>query len=137
MSPATAERLLQWLLVACGSILLVALIPMVMPTDWMASMNDRLGLEPFHRSPLMSYLTRSLSGLYGLLGALALYVSRHVRSYLGMIRFAGFLTVAFGFVLLGIDLQAGLPASWTWSEAPVTFAIGVAFIWLATKARAP
>ncbi len=135
MSPTTAERVLRWLLVAGGVVMLVALIPMVMPTDWMEAVNDELGLGPFHRSPLMSYLTRSLSAVYSLLGALALYVSRDVRYYLGLIGLAGWLTIVLAFVLLGIDLAAGMPPSWTWSEAPPTLALGVVIVWLTRVAK--
>ena len=42
---------------------MLAVVPMVMPTDWMAAINDRLGLVPLPRSPLTEYLTRSLSAV--------------------------------------------------------------------------
>ena len=128
-----AERVLTWLLRFLGALTLSAVVPMVMPTDWMAAVNDALGLEPLPRTPLTEYLTRSLSAVYALFGALTLFAARDVRHYAEFIRFAGWLTVLLGVFFLALDPWAGLPASWAWSEGPLTVVLGVVLIRLAGR----
>jgi hypothetical protein len=135
MRAHNAERMLTWLLRFLGGLTLLALFPMVMPTDWMSAANDWLGLEPLHRSPLTEYLTRSLSAIYALVGALTLYVSLEVRRYLGFVAFAGKLTVLLGLVFSALDAWAGLPGAWSWSEGPLTVALGMLMFWLARRVR--
>ncbi len=133
MEAKKAERVLIWLLRALGVLTLSALIPMVVPTDWLAAANDSLGLEPLHRSPLTEYLTRSLCAVYALFGALTLFVSRDVRRYATFVAFAGKLTVLLGIFLFVLDLWAGMPASWTWGEGPPTLVVGVVLYRLARR----
>ena len=134
MKPNTAAKTLSWLLIIMGGLALLAVVPMVMPTAWMEAVNDSMGLGPFHRSPLVEYLTRSLSAVYALFGTLILYVGLNVRRYLPLIVVIGWLTVALGAALTGIDFAVGMPASWSWSEGPPTIVIGWVFVWLARRA---
>lgn len=134
VTPRGAERVLVWLLRGLGVLTLSALVPMLMPTDWMAAANDALGLEPFHRSPLTEYLTRSLSAVYALFGALALFVAREPRPYLGLVAFAGKLTVLLGVFFTALDFWAGLPPAWSWGEGPPTIGLGFLMLWLARRA---
>ena len=90
---------------------------MVMPTDSMADVNDWLGLEPLHRSPLTEYLTRSLSAIYALFGALTIYVSRDVRHHAGFVAFAGILVVLLGIFFTALDFWAGMPLGGARSKA--------------------
>ncbi len=136
MTAARAATVLTWLLRLSGALALSAVVPMLMPTDWMAAANDRLGLEPLHRSPLTEYLTRSLSAVYTLFGALAIYVTLDLRRYLALVAFMGRLTVALGIFLTGLDFWAGLPAAWSWGEGPPTVVLGIVMVWLAARAGA-
>ena len=134
MKPNTAAKTLSWLLILMGGLAMLAVVPIVMPTAWMEAVNDSMGLGPFHRSPLMEYLTRSLSAIYALLGTLILYLGLNVRRYLPLIVVVGWLTVALGVTLTGIDFAVGMPASWSWGEGPPTIVIGWVFVWLARRA---
>jgi len=134
MKPNTAAKVLSWLLILMGGLALLAIVPMVMPVGWMEAVNDSMGLGPFHRSPLMGYLTRSLSAVYALFGALTLYLGLNARRYLPLIVVVGWLTVAFGVALTGIDFAVGMPASWSWGEGPPTIVIGWVFVRLARRA---
>jgi hypothetical protein len=129
--PPRAERALVWLLRILGGVTLCALVPAVMPTNWMERVNDWLGLGPFPRAPLTEYLTRSLSLLYALLGAFVLYVSTDVPRYRELIVFIGWLTIVLGSGLTVLDFAIGMPASWSWTEGPPTILCGAAFIHLA------
>lgn len=124
-----------WYLRILAAVTLAALVPMVMPTDWMAAANDWLGLEPLHRSPLTEYLTRSLSAVYALFGALTLFISRDVRRYAAFIGFAGKLTMVLGVFFTVLDLWAGLPPAWAWAEGPPTVALGFVMLWLARRVQ--
>ncbi len=134
LASRTAERLLVGILYLMGGMASCAVFAIVMPTSWMAAVNDWLGLGPFHRSPLVEYLTRSLSALYALLGAFTLYLARNARRHLALIVVVGRLTIALGLALTAIDFAVGMPAHWSWTEGPPTVLIGWAFIFLARRA---
>ena len=137
MRSSTAAKLLSWLMILVGGMAMLAVVAVIMPTAWMEAANDSIGLGPFHSSPLMEYLTRSLSLLYALFGILTVYLGLNVRRYPSLIRLVGWLTIVLGVGLTGIDFAAGMPASWSWSEGPPTIAIGLAILWLVRRAGAP
>ena len=101
----------------------------------MAAVADWLGVGPLHRSPLTEYLTRSLSTMYGVLGVLHLYLARDVLRYLDLIVVIGWLTVVTGAIVTVVDFAAGMPLFWSWSGGPPTVLAGLAYVWLARKAR--
>jgi hypothetical protein len=118
-----------------GGMMSVAFLAVVMPTSAMASIADWLGVGPLHRSPLIEYLTRSLSAMYGVLGILHLYLARDVVRYLDVIIVIGWLTVLAGVIQTVVDFGAGMPPFWSWSEGPPTVLVGLAYICLARRAR--
>ena len=113
----------------------VAFVAVVMPTSSMVAIADWLEVGPLQRSPLTEYLTRSLSTMYGVLGVLHLYLARDVVRYLDVIVVIGWLTVLAGAMVTMIDFAAGMPPFWSWSEGPPTVLVGLAYIWLARRAR--
>lgn len=124
------EWLLAWLLRLSGMMLLLAFFAVFLPTDWMAAIHARLGLGEMPRTPLVEYLTRSLSALYAVHGGLMLYVSTDVRRHRGVIRYLGATACAFGLATFAIDLYAPMPWYWTVAEGPPTAAAGAATLWL-------
>ncbi len=133
MSPSTAEKSLKWLLLLMGATACLAFIAVFIPTDWMETANDAIGLGAFPRTPLTEYLTRSLSTVYGFLGVLTFFLGLNVRRYLDLIVLVGWMTMVLGALLTGIDLWAGLPSSWIWGEGPPTVLIGAALLFLARR----
>jgi hypothetical protein len=131
----TARRILAWLLYVLGGMMSVAFLFVVTPTSAMASIADWLGVGPLHRSPLTEYLTRSLSMMYGVLGVLHVYIARDVVRYLDLIIVIGWLTVLAGAIVTVVDFGAGMPTMWSWSEGPPTVLAGLAYVWLARRAR--
>ncbi len=113
----------------------VAFLAVIMPSSAMATIADWLGVGPLHRSPLTEYLTRSLSTMYGVLGVLHLYLARDVVRYLDLIVVIGWLTVLAGAIVTVVDFAAGMPLLWSWSEGPPTVLAGLAYVWLARRAR--
>ena len=105
--------------------MLLAFGAVFMPTEWMAASHRWLGLGEFPASPLVNYLTRSASVLYGIHGGLYLVVAQDVRRYAGVLAYLAAMNIVFGLLMLGIDLQAGMPWYWTASEGPSVLAFGV------------
>ncbi len=120
----SAERWLAILLRIAGGVMLLAFGAVVMPAEWMAANHRWLGLGEFPASPLVDYLTRSASVLYGIHGGLYLVVAGDVRRYAGVLAYLAATAVLFGVLMLGIDLHAGMPWYWTFSEGPSVLAFG-------------
>jgi hypothetical protein len=115
---------LVWMLRMTGSAMLCALVFVFCPFEWMAAIHRQLGLGQLPYTPLMSYLTRTLSALYASMGAILLFISFDVRRYLPLIRVLGVLALAGGAGVAILDAAAGLPLFWTVSEGPLTVALG-------------
>ena len=124
------ETILRLLIRVVGIAMLLAFPAVLMPSDWMAASHRYLGLGEFPDTPLVEYLARSASFLYGLLGALFVLVAGDLRRYAPMVHFLGVMFMALGVVVLGIDLAAGMPLYWTLGEGPPAFAVGLAMVWL-------
>jgi hypothetical protein len=113
-------------------ILLTALIPSVMPFSYMKIIHQYLGLGELPESPLIGYLTRSLSIVYAMHGAVQFFVSVDVRRYLPVVKFIAVLKVLFGLGMTGLDVAVDMPWFWSVSEGPIIFLLGCAILWLAS-----
>jgi len=113
--------------------MLSAFAAVFMPTAWMERSHRLLGLGAFPATPLVDYLTRSLSALYGIHGGLLLVVSGDVGRHARIVRYLGGMNVALGLMMLGIDLHAGMPVWWTFAEGPPVVVVGVTMLVLIRK----
>jgi hypothetical protein len=118
------------LLRLCGVVTLLAFPTMLLPADWMASTHRWLGLGEFPATPLVDYLTRSLSAMYGFHGGLMLLVSLNVRRYASMVTYLAVMYVLLGLLLLAVDIHAGLPLPWILGEGPLISAVGLLMLYL-------
>lgn len=119
---------LSWLIVVlriAGVVTLAAFPAMLLPEDWMAATHERLGLGVFPRAPVVDYLARSIAALYGFHGVLVLLVATDPVRYRAFVWYVAAMNIAFGTMLVAIDLYAGLPAYWTALEGPPIVAFGV------------
>jgi hypothetical protein len=82
------------------------------------------------------YLTRSVSALYALHGALLIIVSLDVRRYLPIVQFLGWAGVVMGVLLFGLDRTVGMPLQWANLEGPFVVAISVVILVLAGRVNA-
>ena len=115
-------------IIGCG--LMVAFIFVVIPGNQMASIHAWLGLGSLPDSPITFYLARSTSLLYGVHGALMFVCGRRIDQYLGLAPVFGWLHIALGLVMLGIDISAGMPWWWTAFEGiPIAITGGI-IVWL-------
>ena len=124
MTPA--DRVLTWLMRINAVMLLFAVVAVFFPTDLMAECNTHLGLEPFHRSPLTEYLTRSISAMYAMHGAMVLAISTDVRRYRPLIRWVYVMHLTFAVTMVGIDLYAGMPTHWIMGEGGTIGTVAIA-----------
>jgi hypothetical protein len=128
-----AESILTWLLRISGVVLLVALGAVLMPFEWMDLIHRRIGLGELPHIPIIGYLTRSVSALYALHGALLLFVARDVRRYLPLVRFLAVASGVFGVLLLGLDQAVGMPLQWTIGEGPYVTVLSGLLFWLVRR----
>lgn len=115
--------------------MLSALGAVVMPFDWMNSIHLQLSLGALPDVPIVGYLTRSISALYALHGALLIFLANDVRRYVSVVRFLAVTGAVFGTVMLGIDWAVGMPLFWTVPEGPSTVASGLLILWLTARKR--
>lgn len=127
------ERTLVWLLRGCGVVVACALPAAFLPTAWMDAIHRALGLGELPRTPLVEYLTRSLSLLYASYSPVYLLLSDDVRRYRSLILVLAVTHTAAGFLLLGLDLWAGLPLPWALTEGPVVILLGLGIIRLVRR----
>lgn len=128
---ASRERILVVVLRVGGILTGSAVFAVFLPTAWMAEIHRAIGLGEFPDTPLVQYLTRTLSGLYALHGGMLLVMSAGVRRYRPLLVYFGLATAAFGLIAWGVDVTAGLPRWWVVGEGPPVLAIGLAIAWLA------
>jgi hypothetical protein len=132
---STEERLLVLLLRFAGVVLLLAYGAVFLPAVWMAATHRWLGLGDFPAFPIVDYLTRSISILYGIKGGLYLLLSTDVKRFRPVIIYSGWAAVGFGLAMIVIDVRAGLPWTWTLSEGPFVILGGAAILILARRVQ--
>jgi hypothetical protein len=125
------ERVLVLLLRLSGGVMLLAFLAVFLPTGWMAATHRWLGLGEFPAFPLVDYLARSASALYGIHGGLAVLLSRDVRRFAPVIVYVAWAGLAFGALMIGVDLGAGMPLYWTLGEGPLIMSESALTLWLA------
>ncbi|MDX2199905.1 MAG: hypothetical protein SF069_13155 [Phycisphaerae bacterium] len=137
LTPETAARLLTILLRLIGGVMLLATLAVAMPTKWMAWTHTQIGLGDLPRGPIVEYLTRSLSALYAVHGAVLLMLAMDVRRYRAVIAGVGGLHAAFGLTTVWIDWVAGMPMWWTANEGGPVAVVGGVIFWLARQIGEP
>jgi hypothetical protein len=113
-----------------AGMMLLALPFIFIPHGWMDAIHARMGMGELPDLPIIRYLTRSASALYGFYGALLLYLSFDVDRHRQILRFLALLSIGFGFLMVGIDVAAGLPPHWTWREGPIIVVESAILLWL-------
>ncbi len=124
MAESQNQRALAIVLRVFGGLDALAILAVLMPTEWMGKAHACLGLGPLPREPIVGYLTRSASALYALHGAMILFISFDTRRYDRLITFLAAAALVHGTVMLGIDLAVGMPLLWTLGEGPAFAATG-------------
>ncbi len=124
------EQLVVWLLRIIGVVVLSALIPVFFPSALMANLHEKLGLGGFPDQPISWYFARSLSLMYFAHGVIVFSLSTNIRRYWPLIKVLGFLNLALGIFLTGIDFVCQMPWWWTVVEGPSVTIGGVMLLLL-------
>ena len=121
--------ILKWLLRAHAVMLLSAIVPIFFPYSVMNAIHEMLGLGELPYTPITEYLTRSLSLVYALHGAVCLVITFDMMKYLPLMRTIAGFHFLFGLFSTGIDLYSKLPTYWIIGEGPMIsiFAVFVYF----------
>lgn len=128
---AARDRRLLVALLRLGAIVTgCGFFAVLLPSEWMATTHRWLGLGELPRIAIVDYLTRSNAALYGFHGVLLWVVSRNPTQYHGIVRYIGWMNIAFGLTILIIDIHAGLPAYWTIAEGPSVVVLGALVLYL-------
>lgn len=127
------KRLLQVILFVTAVAQTFALVGVFMPTEWMATAHQMLGLGSFPRAPIMEYLTRSFSALFALHAGVLYYLASDLQRYRPLVRYSGWAYVVFGVLVQGAVIHGGLPMMWVISEGPGTIMLGAFIVWLERK----
>jgi hypothetical protein len=125
-----AEKALMVLLRLAGVLLLTAVVPAVMPSAWMEEIHRRLGMGELPEGPIIGYLTRSVSAMYAMHGALVLFVSSDVRRFLPVVKCLAGLTILFGIGMVALDVMVEMPPYWVLCEGPFIVVLGGVLLWL-------
>jgi len=128
-----AERVLVIMLRVSGIALLTAVVPAVMPHSWMDGIHRSMDLGELPVMPIVGYLTRSLSALYALHGALVFFVSLDVRRYLPVIKCLFLLGFLFGLGMVVLDQAVHMPTPWACCEGPLIIILCAFALWLTSK----
>lgn len=132
----TADRLLWWLMRLDACVVLCAVPCAFLPFAWMDAVHrDWLGLGPLPDSPVVRYMTGSLSLVYALHGAVVLTVTLNWVRYRPLVPTLAGLHIALGVGLLAVDLRAGLPLWWALGEGPGLVAFGCVKLYLYRRAN--
>ena len=113
--------------------MLTALVAVVMPFEWMNAIHRQVGLGELPHVPIVGYLTRSISTLYALHGALLVFMAGDVRRYLPVVRFLAVAGVVFGAMMLAIDCAVGMPLLWTIAEGPYVVLLSAVLLWFSGR----
>lgn len=135
-SDAGRDRRLKWFLRLVGVADLLAVVVVFLPTDWLARAHEAVGLGAFPQGPIVGYLARSTSLLYGIHGAMLLVLAADVGRYRSLIRWYGRVIALAGTLLIGVDIFESMPAWWTVFEGAVAVGIGVVILTLCQDGRA-
>lgn len=133
----TSRQMLVWLLRTAGAAMLCALAFVFCPFAPMAAIHRWLGLGELAYTPLLSYLIRSVSALYVIVGAVLVCVSFDPHRYRPLILLLGVAAALGGVGVTILDSVLRLPWFWTVAEGPSTVLLGVALLVLVRGMRTP
>jgi hypothetical protein len=104
----------------------------VMPSAWMDDFHIRLGLAEMPKGPVFDSTMRQVSFTYGLHGIAMWLIAADVTRYRPLVILTGIGYLVTGPVFLLIDLQNGMPWSWTMGNGGACLVIGavvLALLW--------
>ena len=106
------ERLLVWLLRLAGATEILAFIAVIMPRSWMEFSHAWLGLGEMPDGPVLIFMIRQASYIYGVHGLSLWLISTDVNRFRPFVIFNGITFLVAAPVLFLIDITSGMPLWW-------------------------
>jgi hypothetical protein len=100
----------------------------VMPRAWMEASHEWLGLGTMPDGPVINFMIRQASFVYGLHGIALWIFATDVLRYRPLVLFTGASYVLSGPVFLLIDRHTGMPWFWTVGDAVGCLLVGLALL---------
>jgi hypothetical protein len=131
-----SRRLLAWLLRVTGAFEILAFIAVVMPRSWMEVSHEWLGMGVMPDAPLVMFMVRQASYVYGMHGVSLLVLASDVVKFRRLIILNGISFLLAGPVFFWIDWTSGMPWWWTLADPLSCAFTGASFLLLALRRRA-
>src|SRR6185503_10791781 len=128
-----AERWLKIMLLLFGLPPALAIIAFLMPTSWMATTHEWLGMGVLPDKPIVDYLARYASWSSAFYGFLLLLLITDVRRYAPVITLQAIAIIALSGVGAIFAWRAGMPAWWIVMDVVSCWSFCGAMLWLQTK----
>ncbi|HKO98489.1 MAG TPA: hypothetical protein VJU86_15940 [Pyrinomonadaceae bacterium] len=119
-----------WLLRLTGATEILAFIAVVMPRSWMESSHLWLGMGVMPDGPLIDFMIRQASYVYGMHGVSLFILASDVVRFRTLVIFNGISFLLAGPVFFLIDYSAGVPMWWTAVDTLGCAFFGAALLWL-------
>ena len=124
------EKAQAWLLRLTGATEILAFIAVIMPRTWMETSHMWLNLGSMPGGPLIDFMIRQASYVYGMHGVSLLVIASDVKRFRPLVIFNGVSFLLAGPVFFLIDYSSGMPIWWTVSDSLACFVLGATQLWL-------
>jgi hypothetical protein len=124
------DALAVFLLRFLGSCALFAVVAVLNPMSWMASIHNRLGLGELPTAPIVEYLARSLSAFYFFFGVLTLLAASDIPRYRPVARVLALTFLLTGLLFVWLGLSTEMPGWWPLFQGPPQVVVGAVLLFL-------
>ena len=128
--PMNADQLQSWLLRLAGATEILAFFAVVMPRAWMETSHTWLGLGNMPEGPIIMFMIRQASYVYGMHGVSLWILASNVKRFRPIVVFNGFSFLLAGPVFFLIDYYSDMPWFWTVIDSLGCGLFGAALLWL-------
>ena len=123
------QRLLPRLLRVAGAFEILAFVAVIMPRSWMEVSHAALGLGEMARGPLLLFMIRQASYVYGMHGISLWVIASDVDRFRPLVLLNGISFVLAGLVFFLIDHFEGMPLWWALADAAGCGCFGALVLW--------
>ena len=123
-------RLQAWLLRLAGAVEILAFVAVMMTRFQMEAAHRWLGLGEMASGPLLMFMIRQASYVYGMHGLSLWILASNVERFRPLVILNGISFTLAGPVFFVIDYTSGMPLWWALEDAFGCGCFGVALLWL-------
>jgi hypothetical protein len=130
-----AERWLKLILRLTGAALILGFLFVFVPRSWHAAIHEWCGFGAYPAPPVIDYLARTASAIYGLSGVFCWLVSFDLVRHKPVIAFLAEASILFGILCTVVDHVLGMPWWWRLGEGPPAVGLGIVMLMLLGRVR--